>query len=126
MYKYYIYICSCLICPGKKMKETYNCCFLGFFLGDKPSANTCAAPCIPETERCGCGTFSVVVMMLPAMLAEASLMEHRTGCRGRTTVASSGGSCLIPGGVLRSTLLPMTVLLLPSSSSICSPDKDES
>lgn len=59
--------------------------------------------------------------------AEVSLMEQSTGWRGRTTVASSGGSCLMLGGVLNSALFPVAAPpLLPSSSSICSPDKDES
>lgn len=67
----------------------------------------------------------VVVASVVAMLAGVSevLMQSDEGL-GSTTVASSGGSCLMQGGVR--VPLPPPDAEFPSSSSICSPDKEES
>lgn len=80
--------------------------------------------CSPDTVRCGCGTVRLVGMEMASLAA----IDRDVG-RGRTTVASSGGSCFMLGGVWVPLPLPGPLPPPPplvSNSSICRPEREES
>lgn len=64
----------------------------------------------------------VMVLRVSGQISGAGMDSE--GGRGSTMVASSGGSCLMLGGVWLP--LPLTGVTPVSISSICRPDKEES